>query len=209
MLVDADHADAIEPGRVIDQDPLALGQDRAVGGVPGDPQALGDPGHREVLDHDPFQRPPQPTPRQLRPRLSRPTGVLAPHMTAAHAPVAANGDEQHGGSPPERLVREPTRQAVPRHPFAATPPAPLIRLDDPARQHRTIDIDPLAHDLQPEPVQAGERGQIGHSEGSVGHVEVFQMGSVRTSILGGPRPLPGPRRAAPTPPRRYTPNCEE
>ncbi|WP_205754540.1 hypothetical protein, partial [Arthrobacter sp. CAU 1506] len=30
---------------------------------------------------------------------------------------------------------------------------------------------------------------------SVGHVEVFRMGSVRTSIIGRPRPLSGNRRA--------------
>ncbi|WP_206673512.1 hypothetical protein, partial [Pseudactinotalea terrae] len=40
------------------------------------------------------------------------------------------------------------------------------------------------------------------SEGSVKHVEVFQMGSVRTPIIGGPRPTPGSTR-------RYTLNCEE
>ncbi|WP_345045291.1 hypothetical protein, partial [Georgenia daeguensis] len=41
--------------------------------------------------------------------------------------------------------------------------------------------------------------------GSVGHVEVFQMGSVRTPIIGRPRPLSGDRRAH----HRYTVNCEE
>ena len=49
-----------------------------------------------------------------------------------------------------------------------------------------------------------ETSQIRAREGSVGHVEVFQMGSVRTSIFGGPRPLqpaatPQPRTALPTP----------
>jgi hypothetical protein len=43
------------------------------------------------------------------------------------------------------------------------------------------------------------------SGGSVGHVEVFRMGSVRTSILGRPRRLPRQRRAN----RLYTLNCEE
>ncbi|MCK6212142.1 hypothetical protein KZX45_16485, partial [Georgenia sp. EYE_87] len=41
--------------------------------------------------------------------------------------------------------------------------------------------------------------------GSVGHVEVFRMGGVRTSIFGRPRPLSGDRRADP----HYTLNCEE
>ena len=43
------------------------------------------------------------------------------------------------------------------------------------------------------------------ADGSVGHVEVFQMAGVRTSILGRPRPLPGDRRAA----SPYTLICEE
>jgi hypothetical protein len=62
MLVHADRGDAVEPGGVLDQDPLALGQDRVVGGVPRDPESLGDASDRQVLAHDPFQRPPQPTP---------------------------------------------------------------------------------------------------------------------------------------------------
>jgi len=46
------------------------------------------------------------------------------------------------------------------------------------------------------------RHQVGVS---VRHVEVFQMGSVRTSIIGRPRRLPRDRRAA----LRYTVNYEE
>jgi hypothetical protein len=38
-----------------------------------------------------------------------------------------------------------------------------------------------------------------------GNVEVLQIGSVRTPILGGPRPLPRHRRAH----QPYTLNCEE
>ena len=49
VLVDADHLHAVEPVRVVDQDPLALGQDRVVGGVPRDPEPLGDPGDGQVL----------------------------------------------------------------------------------------------------------------------------------------------------------------
>ena len=63
--------DAVEPVRVVDQDALALGQDGVVGGVPRDPEPFGDPGDGQVLDHDAFQRPPQPAARQLRPRLGR------------------------------------------------------------------------------------------------------------------------------------------
>ena len=59
--------------------------------------------------------------------------------------------------------------------------------------------------LQPELIEAAERGQIRASEGSVRHVEVFQLGSVRTPIIGRPRPLPRQRRAD----HPYTLNCEE
>ena len=38
VLVDTDHPDAVEPAGLVDQDPLALGQDRVVGGVPRDPE---------------------------------------------------------------------------------------------------------------------------------------------------------------------------
>lgn len=62
MLIDADRGDTIEASRVVDQHPLPLGEHRVVGGVPADRESLGDPGHGEVLHHDPFQRPPQATP---------------------------------------------------------------------------------------------------------------------------------------------------
>ena len=65
--------------------------------------------------------------------------------------------------------------------------------------------EPLPGDLEPELVQTAEGGQVRASEGSVRHVEVFQMGGVRTSIIGRPRPLPRARRANPP----YTLDCEE
>ena len=69
MLIDPDGGDFVEPAGVIDQHTLALGQHRVVRGVPRHVEPLGDPSDREVPDHDPFQRPPQATPGQLRPGL--------------------------------------------------------------------------------------------------------------------------------------------
>jgi len=89
--------------------------------------------------------------------------------------------------------------------LAPTASAPLVGLDDPAGQHSTIGLEALAGDIEAELSEAAERGQVGAREGSVRHVEVFQMGSVRTSIFGRPRRLPGDRRASPL----YTVNCEE
>ncbi len=52
VLVHPEHPDAVEPVRVVDQDALALGQDRVVRGVPRDPEPLSHSGHRQVLTHD-------------------------------------------------------------------------------------------------------------------------------------------------------------
>lgn len=66
MLVDAEHADAVEAVRVLDQDACALGQDGIVGGVPRNPEPLSDPRDRQVGDDDALQRPRQPSPGELR-----------------------------------------------------------------------------------------------------------------------------------------------
>jgi len=208
VLIHAEHVDAVEAVRVVDQHPLALGQDGVVGGVPRHRQSLGDPGHGEVGHHEPLQRPPQRPPGQLGPRLGGLAHVLAPHMPALAAPVATHRDQQDGRPPPERLVRQTTDHSATRRSLTAAPPAPLVRLDDPTSQHRPLRLQVLAHDLQAELVEASERGQVGAREGSVGHVEVFRMGSVRTSIFGRPRPTSADD-APPRSPRLYTLNCDE
>jgi hypothetical protein len=95
---------------------------------------------------------------------------------------------------------QPADHRVAWRSFAAAPTAPLIGLDDSAREHGAIGLEPLPDRFKAELVETAEHGQVGAGEartrGSVRHVEVFQMGSVRTSILGRPRPLSGHRRAA-------------
>ncbi|PZF56189.1 hypothetical protein DEI92_15450 [Curtobacterium sp. MCBD17_034] len=54
------------------------------------------------------------------------------------------------------------------------------------------DLVATAHGLDIELVEVAERGEVGQREGSVGHVEVFRTGSLRTSIIGGPRPRSSP-----------------
>ena len=165
------------------------------------PEGPSDAGDAQVLADDALQRPAQSTARQLRPRLGGPAGVLAPHVPAAGAPVAADRDQQRRRAPPERLVRQPTDDAVPRAALASaatTPPVGVInRVCDPARQHRTVRLQMLSHHDETELVQTAERRQIRTGEGNVGHVEVFQTGRVGTPIIGRPRPLPG---HTPTPP---------
>ena len=195
MFVYPYHRHAVEAVRIADQHPPALGQHRVVGGVPRDRERFGDPGHRQVLTHDGLQRPPQRTTRQARPRLGRLAGVLPPHMPAAGAPVAAHRHQQRRRLPPERLVRQPPEHGVARRTLAAAAAAPLIRLEDAARQHRPIRLETLPEHDQTDLVEAAERCQIRTGEGSVRHVEVFRLGGVGTPIIGRPRPSPRHRRA--------------
>ena len=128
VLIDADHRDTVEPGRVIDQGTLPLGQDGIVGGVPRYAEALGDAGHGQVLDDDADQAPTQAGTGDLGPRFGRGGGVLTPHVRALDAPVATHGDEQRGGAPAERDVCEPPGHRVARYAMAPAPPAPVVRL---------------------------------------------------------------------------------
>jgi hypothetical protein len=123
----------------------------------------------------------------LGPWLGRGSGVLTPHVRALGAPVAAHGQQQRGGAPRERLVRQLPCHGVARdalaaappapvvrldHPelpchgvardaLAAAPPAPAVRLDDPAGEHGAVGLEQLGGDLQTEAVQTGEGGQVG------------------------------------------------
>jgi hypothetical protein len=102
-------------------------------------------------------------------------------------------------------VRQPTNHRVARGSLTAAASAPAVRFDDPARQYRTIRLEPLPGDFKAELVEAAERGQVRGAEGTVKHVEVFRMAGVGTSIFGRPRPLLHLRRAD----HRYTLNCDE
>lgn len=95
---------------------------------------------------------------------------------------------------------------VTRYSLGSATTAPPIEITgfDSAGEHHTIRLEPLADDLQTEFVEAAEHGQVRAGEGSVRHVEVFRLGSVRTPIMGRPRPSSGDRRAD-----HYTLNCEE
>jgi hypothetical protein len=65
VLIDADHVHVVVPVRVVDEYALAFSKYGVVGGVPRDPEALGDTGDSEVGEHDAFQCPAQPPARQL------------------------------------------------------------------------------------------------------------------------------------------------
>jgi hypothetical protein len=102
-------------------------------------------------------------------------------------------------------MREPADHAPARDPLGPAAGAPAVWLNSPAFDDRPIGLDHLSHRDEPEFVETAERGQVSRDEGSVGHVEVFRLEGVGTSIVGRPRPLPGQRRAT----RRYTLVCDE
>lgn len=158
-------------------------------------RGLGDPSDAQVADRQGLQRPGHSAVGELRARLRRTAGVLTPHVNAAGASVAADRDLQRGGAPPQRLVGQPPNNGVSREALAAAPSAPPIRLGHSTGQDSTLGLQALPRGLEPELVQAAERRQVRGGEGSVRHVEVFQMASVRTSIIRGPRRLPGQRHA--------------
>jgi len=57
-------------------------------------------------------------------------------------------------------------------------------------EHRPPGVDVLTHDHQAQGIETAENRQIGRGEDNVRQVEVLQMGSVRTSILGDLDPHP-------------------
>src|SRR3954447_9005403 len=99
----------------------------------------------------------------------------------AHAPTAA-----------PRCHAEPART----HSVGTTGPARR-----PGRPESRLRLEPLAGHLKPSSARRQNvftSGQAKPAPGvSVRHVEVFQMGSVRTPIFGTPRRLSGDRRAQP------------
>ena len=176
--------------------------------LPGHTQGLGDARHRQMVDDQPRQCPAHRHVRELRARIGRLTHVLAPHVSALLAPVAAHAHAQHGGAPPVRLVRGAPDHRVTRLALAPAASAPPVLTSNPARQYCMVGLNVLACHFQPQVIQACERGQVRAIKGSIGHVEVFQMDGVGISIIGRPRPLPGhdtPNAVYNT----YTLKCEE
>ena len=76
----------------------------------------------------------------------------------------------------------------------------FVRLGGTALQHRPIRPEALPDGFEAEPVEPAERGKVGSQEGTVGHVEVFRMGGVGTTIIGRPRPYPANDAPTPTTP---------
>ena len=80
-------------------------------------------------------------------------------------------------------MREPAHHRVPWRPLTSAVLAPLVWFNDSALEHRSVGFQVLSDGLETELVEAAERGQAGRIKSRVGHVEVFRVGSVGTSIF--------------------------
>ena len=150
-----------------------------------------------MIDDQGFQCPSHPAAGKFRPLGCCGGGVLAPPVPAVITPVTPDPHQQRRGAVAERLVGEGPGDRASRGGPRAARAAPRILLGEPALKHRPFGQEPLTDSDQAEFLQAREGRQIGAVEGSVGHVEVFLMASVRTSIIGRPRRLSRHRRAHP------------
>ena len=171
--------------------------------LPGHAQGLGDTRHRQMMNDHTRERPSHRRPRELGARIGRLIHILAPHVSALRAPVAAHAHVQDRGTPPAGVVRQAPDYRVTSHaltPAASTPP---ILTNDAASQHCMVWPHALASYFQAQVIQVRERAQVRAIKGSIGHVEVFRMDGVGTPIIGRPRPLPG--HDTPNPARHPTP----
>lgn len=75
---------------------LAIGQDGIVSGVLRHREALARASSAQVLEHNAFQRPPQPAPEQFRALFGRRGGVSAPHIPTSGGSVTSDRNEQGG-----------------------------------------------------------------------------------------------------------------
>ena len=112
------------------------------------------------------------------------------------------------GTPPAGLMRQAPDHCATTNALAPAASTPPILTGNTARQHCMDWFNALPRHLQPQAIQASERAQIRAIKNSIGHVEVFQIDGVGTSITGRPRPLPGHNTPHPAH-NTYTLTCEE
>ena len=126
MLIDADDAHVVEPGSIVDEDPLPFGKDRVTSGVPGNGEFSRDDGDGGVIDNGCFQRPGEAGSGDLRPGWGCLVGVMAPYAPTDFAFVASKSDEQGAGAVPEGFVSQFPGHGVPRPAVSTASVAPVI-----------------------------------------------------------------------------------
>lgn len=101
-----------------------------------------------MVDHQARQRPAHRCARELGARIGRLAHVLAPHMGALWAPVAAHAHVQDRGVPPEGLVRQAPDHRLAYDALAPTLSAPPILTHYLAGQDGPIVSYTLTHYFQ-------------------------------------------------------------
>ena len=93
-------------------------------------------------------------------------------------------------------LREAAHDAVARGALGTAASTPSTCPDDPTREDRSTQFDPLPDDFEPEPVQPAERGQIRTVQGNVAHSRGLSAGwrreppSWKTSTTPQAIPIP-------------------
>ena len=103
-IIDAEDLHPLESVGHLVEDLLGSGQDRVVGGVPGDPLGGCYPADRHALQGKGTQPPLHRRAGQPGPGLSQAARVLSPHSTAVGAGEAPHAHHQLRGPPPHRHV---------------------------------------------------------------------------------------------------------
>ena len=98
--------------------------------------------------------------RELRAWIGRLTHILAPHMGALRAPVAAHAHMQDRGTPPAGYVRGAPDHRVTRLALASAASTPPVLTSNPASQHCMVWQHALARHFQAQVIQARERAQV-------------------------------------------------
>lgn len=164
MLVKTNDFDPIEAVWVINEHTSSFGNDDLVRGVPGDAETFSDTGHGEMLAHNSFQRPAQPTAGELRPRLDHFRGFLAPHVPVPGAIVAADTHQQCGGALAEGFLTKFSRHSIVWEALASAPVTPVIRSNNTTRKIRA---DILPGHLESKAIKTAKSSRVGALKGSV------------------------------------------
>lgn len=176
--------------------------------LPGHAQGLGDTRHRQMMNDQPSEGPAHRRTRELGARIGRLAHVLAPHMGALWAPVAAHAHVQDRGAPPVWFMRQAPDHRVTRNALISAASTPPVLTSNPACQHCMVWPHALACHFQAQVIQVHERAQVRAIKGSIGHVEVFWTDGVGISIIERPRLLHNHDTPNPTH-HTYTLKCEE
>lgn len=126
---------------------------------------------------------------ELGPGRGRRFSVLPSHEATVRVPVSADPDLPRCGAPAQRDVGELAGDRAPGHALLASLRAPTVGIagvTDSALGPCVIEFDPLADRGESEVIETAKHVEVGFGEGNLGHVEVFQMVSLGTSILWRP-----------------------